>query len=261
MSGEEGSVGLPWCQGCSHGVIQVDWGRSPSQTHGSPRSWFWGWGQGERALSRLLSPNAGSGGVVAGRVWQQCRGAGGDDRATLPLSESARRSAGRCGQRCPLTVTFKGLLPPAHEPRHSQPPAGLLQQDAAQQPPLTPGLGSRRQRGGPLGLAWSGCPPPRRGSVPRASALLRCRIRRWGPAPAQPPAPRSAQAGCGALQMDPGPRGGPGDIPKPVAEHPGSSFPPAVTFLPTLHHALPGLGRAHLPPINLMTISQPELAP
>lgn len=169
VSGEEGSVGLPWCQGCPHGVTQVDRGRSPSQTHGSSRSWFWGWGQGERALSRLLSPNAGSGGVVAGRVWRQCRGAGGDDRATLPLSESARRSAGRCGQRCPLTVTFKGLLPPAHEPRHSQPPAGLLQQDPAQQPPLTPGLGSRHQRGGPLGLAWSGCPPPRRGSVPRAS--------------------------------------------------------------------------------------------
>lgn len=171
---------------------------------------------------------------------RQCPGAARDDRAALPLSESARRPAGRRGQHCPLTVTFKGPCPPAHQPLHSQALAGLLQaarrQDLARQPSLTPGAGCRRQHGGPPGLARSGC-PPRRGSVPRAS-LPCCGAGsgRGAQLPnVQPQAPCSAQAGCDSPRMDPGPRGGPGDVLKPrlsilaLASHqPSPSCQPSI---------------------------------
>lgn len=122
------------------------------------------------------------------------RGAAGDARGARPPSESVRPSENRCGERCPLTVTFKALSPrpprPAHEPPHALPSAG----EGRIWPPVPP----PKAQGGPKGPGAVSLrtPPPSLlflpplqhwSSLPRASLryfgtlVARGRMRPWGP--------------------------------------------------------------------------------
>lgn len=211
-----------------------------------------GWGQGGGTEPSLREPCRACGPqprVVPGRCQDAAGGSAGEQPAMRePLSRflSQRVGRSRCGQRCPLTVTFKALFPPAHEPQRSQPPAtgpvpagGRGGRIRPGSPLLTPGPGCRRQRGGPLGLVRSSCPPPAWLRSQGLFALLRCRIWPWGPAPLQRSPTLPALPGQDAAPPPPGwiedPRGGPGDVPKPrlsilgLASHqPSPSCQPSV---------------------------------
>lgn len=181
-----------------------------------------GWGQAGGGQSQPCAspavPVVPNPGQVPGRCQDAAGGSAGEQPAMRePLSRflSQRVGRSRCGQRCPLTVTFKGLFPPAHEPQRSQPPAtgpvpagGRGGRIRPGSPLLTPGPGCRRQRGGPLGLARSSCPPPGVAPFPGPLCPVAVQDLAVGPssAAAQPHAPCSARAGWGSPRPQDGSR-------------------------------------------------------
>lgn len=200
-----------------------------------------GWGRSRRARTPnpgtlgAVAPGAGpGGGAGSGRR----RGAAGDARGARPPSESVRPSENRCGERCPLTVTFKALSPrpprPAHEPPHALPSAG----EGRIWPPVPP----PKAQGGPKGPGVVRTPPLLALFTPLAALELPSQglsALFWHPrgagqdAAVGPGAPRSARWDAEGWSQEPGgvPKTGlstPGGgilLPSHPSWHPGAEVP------------------------------------
>jgi len=194
--------------------------RGPSPSPPGPDAAEWGHPGGtEPAPPCPRSPNPRSTGAEAGSGrWQ---GAAGGVGAALPPAESAGRcgqqpdvvsrqmwSAGRrCGQRCPLTATFKALPPPAHQL------AGTGRAlDDGREAGCGPAAPSDPRTGLSASARWSpgaSAVRPPRGVAPFPGPLCPVAVRGLAVGPS------SARAGGSSPRMDPRRRGGPGDVPNP----------------------------------------------